>query len=409
MKTYLVGGAVRDELLGLSPGERDWVVVGGTPDALMKQGFRQVGASFPVFIHPKTGEEYALARTERKQGHGYHGFTVDFRPDVTLEEDLERRDLTINAMARADDGSLVDPFGGQRDLEQRWLRHVSEAFIEDPLRVLRVARFAARFAPLGFRVHPDTGALMQRIVDAGEIAHLVPERAWTEIARAMAEPAPQEFVRTLRDCGALAALLPEVDALYGVPQDARYHPEVDTGTHLELCLAQAAEQETPPEGVFAVLLHDLGKGITPRDQWPSHHDHERRGVPLVESVCERLKAPNAWRDLALLVCREHLNAHRVLEMRPAKVLNLVERLDGLRQPERVVVFAQACRADWLGRGGDSPREYPQAEALLLALQAAQSVRVADLEDPPEPGPELGEALRAARVSAVRAALEAAGE
>ncbi len=344
MRTYLVGGAVRDALLGLPDGERDWVVVGSKPDEMLARGFRQVGASFPVFLHPETGEEYALARTEKKQGHGYHGFAVDFHPGVSLEEDLQRRDLTINAMARDADGTLVDPYGGQGDLEKKILRHVSGAFVEDPLRVLRVARFAARFAPLGFSVHPATMTLMSDITQSGELEHLAAERTWREIERAMTTPAPSVFVEVLRDCGALQALLPEVDALFGVPQPEQHHPEIDTGTHLLMALDVAAGMnENSAEVVFAVLLHDLGKALTRNSEWPRHIGHERAGVPLVDAVCGRLRAPNAMHDLARKVCLDHLNCHRVFEMRPETVLRLLERLDVFRQPDILKGFIGRLR------------------------------------------------------------------
>ncbi len=299
MKTYLVGGAVRDELLGLQVDERDWVVVGSTPEEMLDKGYRQVGASFPVFLHPKTGEEYALARTEKKLGHGYHGFSVDFHAGVTLEEDLQRRDLTINAIARDENGQLIDPYGGQRDIEQKVLRHVSEAFVEDPLRVLRVARFAARFVPLGFRVHESTLALMAEITRSGELGHLAAERIWREIETAMASPAPSEFVNVMRQCGALEVLLPEVNRLFGVPQPARYHPEIDTGIHLLMALDTAAEISGGKANVvFAVLVHDLGKGLTPPGEWPAHRGHEAAGLPLVDAVCSRFRVPAPGR----LIC-----------------------------------------------------------------------------------------------------------
>ncbi len=396
---YLVGGAVRDELLGLEVKERDWVVTGSTPGALLAQGYRQVGASFPVFLHPQTSEEYALARTERKQGHGYHGFSVAFDPDITIEQDLERRDLTVNAMARDPDGKLVDPFGGCRDLEDRVLRHVSPAFEEDPLRVLRVARFAARFAPLGFRVHPDTLALMRRIADSGELAHLVPERAWSEIRRAMGSARPSQFIRVLREGGALVALLPEVEALFGVPQPERYHPEVDTGEHLLLTLDMVPRLDGGEDVGVAVLLHDLGKGVTDADQLPSHAGHERTGLPLVEAVCERFRVANATRRLALQVCAHHLDCHRLVEARPVTVMKLLERLDAFRQPD-LAPFLAACEADYRGRQGLQDRDYPQAERLRAALRAAQAVRAADVAGQGVTGKALGEALRRARIDAI---------
>jgi tRNA nucleotidyltransferase (CCA-adding enzyme) len=405
--TFLVGGAVRDELLGLPVKERDWVVTGSTPEALLKQGFRQVGASFPVFLHPETGEEYALARTERKQGHGYHGFAVDFHPGVTLEEDLERRDLTINAMARAADGRLIDPFGGRADLERRLLRHVSPAFVEDPLRVLRVARFAARFAPLGFRVHPETLALMSRVSTSGELEHLAAERTWSEITAGLGAPAPRRFIEVLRDCGALQVLLPEVEALFGVPQPAEHHPEIDTGLHVLMALDAAARLDAPVEARFAVLLHDLGKALTPREEWPSHPGHERAGLSLVRSVCERLKAPVVFRQLAESVCALHLRCHLAVGMRPAKLLALIEAADLLRRPERLGPLLLACEADYRGRKGLEDRPYPQAEVLRGALAAATAVRAAALDLEGLDGPAIAGRMREARIRAISAALQAA--
>jgi tRNA nucleotidyltransferase (CCA-adding enzyme) len=397
---YLVGGAVRDELLGLPQREKDWVLTGCTPDELLAEGYRQVGASFPVFLHPETGEEYALARTERKQGHGYHGFAVDFHPGVTLEEDLARRDLTINAMARDSRGRLIDPFGGSRDLQGRVLRHVSPAFREDPLRVLRVARFAARFAPLGFRVDPDTLELMREITASGELEHLVPERVWSEIAAAMATAEPGRFVQVLRDCGALAVLLPEVDRLFGVPQPVEHHPEVDTGAHVLLALNLAADSGATPQAVFALLLHDLGKGLTPAAELPRHLGHDVKGVPLVEAACARLRAPGSWRELALLVCRLHLRAHRMGEMRPAALMRLLEDAGLLRKPELLTDFLAACEADYRGRQGRQDRPYPQAERLRTALQAALAVQARELDTAGLEGVEIGAKLRAARIAAI---------
>lgn len=397
-EVYLVGGAVRDELLGLPVRERDWVVTGATPDWLLDQGYRQVGAVFPVFLHPETGEEYALARTERKQGHGYHGFTVDFDPGVSIEDDLARRDLTVNAIARRADGKLVDPWGGVADLEARVLRHVSPAFSEDPLRVLRVARFAARFSDLGFRVHDATLALMRGIAGSGELDHLVPERAWNEMQRALGGPRPRVFVEVLRACGALAQLLPEVEALFGVPQTAKYHPEIDTGEHLLLALDMAEVLGGSADMVAAVLLHDLGKGLTEPEQLPSHRGHERAGVPLVEAVCERYRLPNRTRRLALQVCRHHIRCHRLLEAGPATVMKLLESLDAFRNGP-VDEFVQACEADFRGRAGLQNRAYPQGERLRAALAAAGAVNARDL-DGVDPGPEMGEALRRARIQAI---------
>lgn len=397
---YLVGGAVRDELLGLPCKEKDWVVTGCTPEQLLAEGYRQVGASFPVFLHPQTGEEYALARTERKQGHGYHGFTVDFHPGVTLEEDLARRDLTINAMARDGQGRLIDPFGGQRDIENRSLRHVSAAFREDPLRVLRVARFAARFAPLGFRVHPGTLDLMREISASGEIGHLVPERAWAEVAGAMGAAEPGRFVEVLRDCGALRLLLPEVDGLFGVPQPPEFHPEIDTGAHVLMAMNLAARLGASAQVVFALMLHDLGKGLTDPAQWPAHVGHETSGVPLLEQVCARLRAPAAYRDLALIVCKLHLRAHRICEMRPGSLMRLIEDADLLRRPELLEDFLAACEADYRGRQGREDRPYPQAARLRTALAAARRIRARDLDTQGMEGPRIGALLREARVAAI---------
>jgi len=401
MPTYLVGGAVRDELLGLEVSEHDWVVVGSTPDEMLARGFKQVGASFPVFLHAQNGEEYALARTEKKQGHGYHGFKVDFHSGVTLTEDLERRDLTINAIARDQDGELIDPFGGQEDIRQRILRHVSAAFVEDPLRVLRVARFAARFSHLGFRVHESTRELMREVTQSGELRYLAPERIWREIEGAMATDKPSEFVNVLRDCEALLALLPEVDALFGVPQPIKYHPEIDTGTHLLMALDSAAElRKGVAAVVFAVLLHDLGKGVTPEHKWPAHRGHEASGVPLVDALCHRLRVPNAIHDLARKVCSQHLNCHRILEARPTTVLRLLEKLDAFRVPQLLPDFIAACEADYRGRKGLQDRPYPQGEYLARAHRVAAAVFARDLELEGVSGPEVGTRLRKARVEAL---------
>ncbi len=402
-RTYLVGGAVRDELLGIQAAERDWVVVGSTPADMLDNGFKQVGASFPVFLHPKNGEEYALARTERKRGHGYHGFKVDFHPGVTLEEDLQRRDLTINAIARDENGALVDPYGGQRDLQQKVLRHVSEAFAEDPLRVLRVARFAARFADLGFKVHDSTLALMSEITRSGELQHLVAERVWREIERAMETARPSEFISVLRDCGALEVLLPEVNSLFGVPQPEKYHPEIDTGLHVLMALDFASTLSNGAANVvFAVLLHDLGKGITEQQYWPSHLGHEAAGLPLVDDVCSRLKVPNGMHDLARKVCAHHLSCHRILESRPVTVLRLLEKLDVFRQAPILPDFVTACEADHRGRTGLQDRPYPQADFLQKAYQAAVEIRARDLDLQAISGPQVGEKLRQARVEVIAA-------
>lgn len=401
--THLVGGAVRDQLLDLPVGECDWVVVGSTQAAMEELGFRAVGADFPVFLHPVTGEEYALARTERKSGRGYRGFVVDADPSVTLDEDLQRRDLTINAIALAPDGRLIDPWGGRADLEARLLRHVSPAFAEDPVRILRVARFAARFAPLGFRVADETLALMRQMVADGEVDHLVPERVWKELSRGLAEPAPQALLRVLRECGALARLLPEVDALYGVPQRPEYHPEVDTGLHIELCLEQSARlQPADAQIAFAVLVHDLGKALTPTDELPKHIAHEQRGLEPIRAVCERLRVPVDARDLALHACREHLNVHRLHEMRATSIEALIQRCDGYRRPERIAQIGWVCEIDKRGRAGLADQPYPNRERLDRCHRAALAVQARNLDLSGLKGPDVGEALKRARVAAIAA-------
>lgn len=405
MQTYLVGGAVRDRLLGLPVRERDWVVVGATPGELETLGYRRVGASFPVFLHPKTGEEHALARTERKTGPGYRGFAIDADPSVTLEEDLRRRDLTINAMAEDPAGGIIDPYGGQADLAARQLRHVSDAFREDPVRILRVARFAARFAPLGFRVAPGTLQLMREMVAAGEAAALVPERVWQETERALSSARPDVFIATLKDCGALAVIFPEVAALWGVPQVADWHPEVDTGTHLLLALEQAARLSPRAEVRFAVLVHDLGKGTTPPAEWPRHIGHEERGVALVEALCRRLGAPNRFRELGCAMARWHGLCHRALELRPPTILRLLEGVDAWRRAGRFEDFLLACEADARGRSGRADTPYPQAALLRRCLQAAQAVDAASLVAAGLAAEALREALREARTRAIAACLQ----
>lgn len=405
MEIYLVGGAVRDKRLGLPITDRDYVVVGATPDEMVKQGFTPVGADFPVFLHPVTKEEYALARTERKSGRGYKGFTVYAAPDVRLEDDLRRRDLTINAMAEAGDGGLIDPFGGARDLEQRVLRHVSPAFAEDPVRILRVARFAARFAARGFRVADDTMVLMRRMVDAGEVDHLVPERVWAELDRALGEDTPSRFFEVLRTCGALARLFPELERLYGVPQPPKYHPEIDTGVHVMLVVDQAARLSTDTRVRFAALVHDLGKGTTPPAEWPRHVGHEVRSVSLIEKLCERFRVPNEYRELAFLVARHHGLCHRLFELRPSTVLELLESLDAFRRPERVESFALACEADARGRTGLETQPYPQRPQLLRALAAARAVDAtavaAQAKENGLAGEAIGARIREQRLRAVK--------
>lgn len=396
MKIYLVGGAVRDKLLGLPVKDRDYVVVGATPAEMLERGFRLVGQDFPVFLHPETKCEYALARTERKTGPGYKGFIVHSAPDVTLEQDLERRDLTINAMAESESGELIDPFGGAADLRAGVLRHVSPAFAEDPLRILRVARFAARF---GFRIADETLALMRSIVDAGEVEHLVPERVWVELERALGELRPRLFFEALRTCGALVRLLPELEALFGVPQPERHHPEIDTGVHTLMALDQATCLSPDTRVRFAALLHDLGKGETPREEWPRHIGHEIRGAKLVRALAKRLRVPNDYRDLAVLVARYHLLGHRALELRASTLLRLLEALDAFRRPERVAVFALACEADSRGRSGFETKPFPQADYIKRVFAAARRVSVdaaAGLR-----GPAIGEQIRRERIEAIK--------
>jgi tRNA nucleotidyltransferase (CCA-adding enzyme) len=404
MNTYLVGGAVRDALLGIDSGDRDHVVVGETVAAMRAAGFRQVGRDFPVFLHPDTAEEYALARTERKSARGHTGFVVHADPSVTLEQDLARRDFTINAIARAEDGTLVDPFDGAGDIRRRVLRHVGPAFVEDPLRVLRAARFMARFAPLGFRVADDTMALMRQMVDSGELAELTPERVWQELSRALACAQPSAFLRTLRDAGALAVVLPEVDALYGVPQRAEYHPEVDTGVHVELVCDMAA-QLAPGDGLigFAALTHDLGKALTPADTLPAHVMHEQRGLAPLRALAERLKVPGEHRQLAEIACREHLNVHRLSELKDATVHDLLQRCDGFRKPARIAQLATVCEADKRGRTGLQDAPYPQAAELRRLHAAALAVRSDAIAAEGLQGPAFGEALRKARIAAIHAA------
>ena len=402
MEIYLVGGAVRDELLGYPVAERDWVVVGARPEDLLDQGYQQVGKDFPVFLHPESKDEYALARTERKSGHGYTGFAVHYDPAVTLEEDLLRRDLTVNAMAMDDDGNIVDPYGGQADLAARILRHVSEAFVEDPLRVLRTARFAARYAHLDFAVAPETIALMADIVSQGELGHLSTERIWVEMERALAERNPEVFIQVLRDCGALEQLLPELEALFGVPQTAAHHPEIDTGVHTLMALQQAVKLSANTEVRFAVLLHDLGKGTTPQAEWPRHIAHEHRGLKLVKAACARLRTPNRHRELALQVCEYHTHCHRALELRGNTILKLFNATGALRRPERFEDFLLACEADSRGRLGFEAREYPQADYLRRALAIAREVTAAEFTEQGLEGKALGEAINAERVRRLEA-------
>ena len=405
MQVYEVGGAVRDALLGLPVNDRDWVVVGGTPQQLVDAGYLPVGKDFPVFLHPDTREEYALARTERKTAPGYRGFTVHADPGVTLEEDLARRDLTINAMARDADGRLIDPFHGQRDLQARVLRHVTDAFREDPVRILRLARFAARFTQFG--VAPETMTLMRAMVEAGEVDALVPERVWQELSRGLMEERPSRMFEVLRDCGALVRLLPEVERLWGVPQRAEYHPEVDTGVHLMMVLDMSARLQSPLAVRFACLAHDLGKGTTPADMLPKHIGHEERSARLLKGLAERLRVPTDCRELGDVVAREHGNIHRSGEFGAAALVRLLERCDAIRKPGRFEEILLACECDARGRGGKQEEAYPQRPRLLAALRAAQAVNTAEVSERARAagadGKRIGEWIHAVRIEAVQAA------
>jgi tRNA nucleotidyltransferase (CCA-adding enzyme) len=397
MQVYLVGGAVRDELLGIPVRERDWVVVGARPEDLQKLGYMPVGREFPVFLHPKTKEEYALARLESKVAPGYRGFTTRFSEDVTLEEDLRRRDLTINAIARRENGELIDPYGGEKDLKAGFLRHVSEAFVEDPVRVLRVARFAARFGDRGFAVAPETMSLMRNMVASGELSALVPERVWQESERALGESRPELFFETLRECGALEVIFPEVAALYGVPQPPRWHPEVDTGIHVTLALKASVRLGASTPVRFAVLMHDLGKAATPPEQWPSHHGHEEAGVVRIEALAARLRVPKEYAELAVLTARHHGLVHRALELRPATLLELLEKTDAVRRPERFRALLTACEADARGRTGLEDCPYPQSELLRRAQQEIAAVSIAEEERQGLEGRAIKERLSAKRL------------
>ncbi len=402
MQIFTVGGAVRDELLGLPVQDRDYVVVGGSPDDMLAQGFRPVGKDFPVFLHPKTHEEYALARTERKAGHGYTGFEFHAAPEVTLEDDLARRDLTINAIAQAEDGSLTDPFHGVADIEARILRHVGPAFVEDPVRILRVARFAARFTE--FSVAAETIALMRQMVDSGEADHLVAERVWQELAKGLMETQPSRMIEVLRQCGALARLLPELDRLFGVPQRADYHPEIDTGVHVMMALDHSARHNYALPVRFAVLMHDLGKGLTPAQDLPRHPGHEARSVKLVDAVSARLKTPADCRELALLVARYHGDIRRGPELRAATIVKLLESADALRRPQRFEQLLQACACDFHGRLGWEDKPIPAPELFMQALAAARAVDAAGIARSCDDASQIPERLHAARVAAVKQAL-----
>jgi tRNA nucleotidyltransferase (CCA-adding enzyme) len=400
MKTYLVGGAVRDKLLGYPFHEKDWVVVGATPETMQQQGFTPVGKDFPVFLHPKTKEEYALARTERKTGRGYAGFSFYCGEDVTLEDDLIRRDLTINAMAEDENGQVIDPYGGQQDIANKKLRHVSNAFLEDPVRILRIARFAARYHHLGFTVADETNMLMREMVNNGEVDHLVPERVWKEMERALGEAAPEVFIQSLRDCGALARLFPEIDALFGVPQTAVHHPEIDTGIHTLMSLQQAAKMTNNVCIRFATLLHDLGKGTTPKEEWPRHIAHEERSITLVKKLCDRIAAPKDYKELALIVAQWHTHCHRALELKPETLLKTLQMTDAFRRPERFDQFLQCSEADARGRTGFENRDYPQANYFRSALATCQGINAKEVSERGFIGKEFGDEINRLRLTAL---------
>lgn len=398
MQIYQVGGAVRDELLGLEIKDRDWVVVGATPEQMTALGYRAVGKDFPVFIHPDTGEEYALARTERKTGPGYRGFVFNTSDSITLEQDLQRRDITINAIARDERGKLIDPFNGRADLARKIIRHVSDAFIEDPLRVLRVARFATQF---DFAIAAETGALLKEISAMGELETLAPERIWTETEKALHTPRPQRYFEVLRQCGALAALFAEIDDLFGVPQTARYHPEIDSGVHTFMALEQAAILSDAAEVRFAALVHDLGKATTPRELWPKHHGHEARGVKLINRLCDRLRVPNRYRELGVLASRHHLECHRLAEIKPTTILDKLEQLDAWRRPERFEQFLLVCEADARGRKGKEHENYPQADLFRSYRAACHAIDTNSADFNDLKGAQIAARLRIKRIEAIK--------
>ncbi len=400
MEIYLVGGAVRDKLLGLSVIERDWVVIGETPESMMKQGFRPVGKDFPVFLHPQSHDEYALARTERKTAPGYKGFAVHASPEVSLEQDLIRRDLTINAIAMTAQGQLIDPYGGQQDLEKRIFRHISPAFAEDPVRILRVARFAARYGHLGFTLAEETRELMQSMVVAGEVDYLVPERVWAELFKVLKEQTPSAFFYTLKDCTALEKIFPEINCLFGVPQPEKHHPEIDTGLHSMLCLEQAVLLSSSPEVRFAALVHDLGKGITPKELWPHHYGHEKNGLYVLEKLCARLRVPNAFKALAMHVMQYHTHCHKAFELRASTLTDALGVLGAFKANNTLHEFLLACEADAKGRTGFEYASYPQAEMIKLAAKAATSVDTSAILNSGLQGEKIGTAIRRLRIKAV---------
>jgi tRNA nucleotidyltransferase (CCA-adding enzyme) len=400
MKIYLVGGAVRDQLINYPVKEKDWVVVGATVQDMLDLNYQQVGKDFPVFLHPETHDEHALARTERKTSPGYTGFEVHASADVTLEEDLIRRDLTINAIAQDENGELIDPFNGQADIKNKCLRHVSDAFSEDPVRILRVARFAARYAHLGFTVADETMMLMKNMVDANEADALVAERVWQEMHKALNERNPEEFINVLKDCGALERILPELNILFGIPQPEIYHPEIDTGIHTIMVLQQACQLSSDAKVRFAALCHDLGKGVTPTENWPSHRGHEQLGVDIIKKLCRRLKIPNEFRDLAIITSNHHLNIHRAFDLKPETVLKKLEQLDAFRREQRFENFLLACLADVRGRTGFEQRKYPQADFMRLALKTAKGINMQPIKEMGLKGEAMAQAIRKARTTAI---------
>ena len=400
MEKYLVGGAVRDHLLGLPVLEKDWVVIGETPESMVKQGFHPVGKDFPVFLHPKSHDEYALARTERKTALGYKGFAVHASPEVTLEEDLIRRDLTINAMAMTAQGDIIDPYGGQRDLQNKVFRHISPAFSEDPVRILRLARFAARFGHLGFIISKETQSLMRSMVVSGEVDALVPERVWAELLKALKEPSPANFFYTLKNCSALQKIIPELDCLFGVPQPEKYHPEIDTGIHTLLSLEQAALLSNRPEVRFAALMHDLGKGLTPKEYWPSHHGHEKNGLPVLEGLCVRLRIPNTFKSLAMLVMQYHTHCHKAFELKASTLTDMLIALNAFKPNSSLEAFILACKADARGRTGFEQIVYPQADLLTLAATTGATIDTSTVLNGKLQGADIGIALRELRIKAV---------
>lgn len=399
MKTYLVGGAVRDKLLGVEVYDRDWVVIGSTPEEMVDAGYIPVGKDFPVFIESKSGEEYALARTERKTAKGYQGFAFNTSPDITLEDDLLRRDITINAMAMDDDGNVIDPFNGQADLKNKTLRHVSDAFLEDPVRILRVARFAARF---DFTVADETLELMKTMTTNGEVDALVAERVWGEMHKALASEQPQRFIQILRDCGALKKILPEIDVLFGIPQNKDYHPEIDTGIHTVMVLEQASKLSTEPLVRFAAMLHDLGKAKTPKENWPAHHGHEKLGVAVIKQLCQRLRVPTKFSELAMTVSEYHLHMHRLDELKASTILKMLEKTGSLRSNDRANHFALVCEADARGRTGLENRDYPQTALFLSYVNAALSVDSQAIASQYDSGKQIKEAIHRARTKAIAA-------